>query len=659
MKKLLLWAAALLCGSSAFSQEKKGNYDHRLLFNPLFNYQVNTPTRSGTGSPGPQYWQNRADYKINVALDDQANTVAGDVEISYTNNSPDKLSYLWIQLDQNQFNPKSRGSMSSNIFGGRFAQSGFEGGYEISSVQVEQNGKKSTGNYVVSDTRMQVRLPEVVNEKGGAVKVKITYSYKVPPYGSDRTGMQETKNGIIYEIAQWYPRMCVYDDVEGWNVLPYLGSGEFYLDYGNFEFAITAPANHIVVGSGELLNPAEVYTSEQMNRWNQAANSDKTVIIRGKDEVTKADSRPAKDKLTWRFRIQNARDVAWASSKSFIIDAARINLPSGRKSMAISAYPTESDRGWNRSTEYTKASMEFYSKTYFEFPYQAATNVAGRCAGMEYPGIVFCGWQDEGEGLWGVTDHEFGHTWFPMIVGNNERKFAWMDEGFNTFINALSTQAFNNGEYARPNPFTFGMPPTQFANLAFGEKTEPIMTIPDVLADGNALGVMAYGKPAYGLFILRSYVIGDDRFDYAFKQYINRWAFKHPTPYDFFKSMEDGAGEDLGWFWRAWFYENWSFDQGIKEAVYIDQDPSKGAIITVENLEKMALPTVVEIETADGSKTRVKLPVEVWQRGGSWTFRTDTKLAIKSITLDPDKILPDSNPKNNTWKPLKLNLPKK
>ena len=233
-------------------------------------------------------------------------------------------------------------------------------------------------------------------------------------------------------MAQWFPRMCVYDDIEGWNVLPYLGAGEFYLEYGNFEYSINAPASHIVVGSGELVNPAEVYTAEQMKRWNAAAASDKTVIIRGAEEVTNPNSRPAKERLTWKFKCQNARDVAFSSSKAFILDAAKINLPSGKKAMAVSAYPVESDgtNAWARSTEYVKASIEYYSNWLYEYTYPVATNVAGVVSGMEYPGIIFCGFEDQTASLWGVTDHEFGHNWFPMIVGNNERKFAWMDEGF-------------------------------------------------------------------------------------------------------------------------------------------------------------------------------------------------------------------------------------
>ncbi|MDR6561088.1 MULTISPECIES: M1 family metallopeptidase [unclassified Arcicella] len=650
MKKLLL-AACLLFGSESLFSQQKSNYSQYDLFNPLFNYTLSTPTRSGTGAPGTTYWQNSADYKINIALDDEKNIVEGDVEITYKNASPDKLNFLWLQLDQNQFNTKSRGGLTTPINGGRFGNTSFEGGYQIKSVTID--GKPT--DFLVNDTRMQIKLASPLVERTGITKIKISYSFPIPKYGSDRMGTQEVKNGTIYEMAQWYPRMSVYDDIEGWNVLPYLGAGEFYLEYGNFEYAVTVPASHIVVGSGELVNPNDCWTAEQIKRFAEASNSDKTVTILGKDEVGTSTSRPKKEgKITWKFRCTNARDVAFASSKAFIIDAAKINLPSGKKSLAMSAYPVESagDKAWARSTEYVKGCIEYYSKWLYEYTYPVATNVAGSISGMEYPGIVFCGMRDQTEGLWGVTDHEFGHNWFPMIVGTNERKFAWMDEGFNTFINFYSTDNFNNGEY-KGNKIDMH----QMSKQLFRESAEPIMNIPDVIQP-NGLGYEAYYKPAIGLKLLREQILGQERFDYAFREYIKRWAFKHPTPYDFFKTIEDAAGEELSWFWRGWFYETWKLDQSVKDVQYIEQDPKNGAIIVIENLEKLAMPAVVEMEMVGGTKERVTLPVEIWQRGGTWTFKTTTNLPLKSVTIDPDHVFPDFNSKNNTWKPLNYKAPK-
>lgn len=642
-KKHVFLGLALLLSTAALAQSK---YSAHELFHPLWNYGPVSPMRSAAGVPGPGYWQNSADYKIAVSLDDVANKITGDVEITYKNNSPDKLPFLWLQLDQNSFNTQSRGGKTTPISGGRFGNLAFEGGYKIESVTID--GKPA--NFIVEDTRMQIRLASPLAEKIGTAKIKIAYSFTSPENASDRMGIQQTKNGAIYTVAQWFPRVCVYDDIEGWNVLPYLGAGEFYLEYGNFEYSINAPASHIVVGSGELLNPTEVYTADQVKKWAAAANSETTVVIRSAADVTDPASRPAKDRLTWKFKCNNARDVAFASSKSFILDACRINLPSGKKSLAVSVYPVESDgkNAWGRSSEYVKASIEHYSNWLYEYTYPVATNVAGIVSGMEYPGIIFCGYRDKTESLWGVTDHEFGHNWFPMIVGSNERKFAWMDEGFNTFINFYSTDAFNKGEYKNRK---FDM--HTIAKSMFRETADPIMSIPDVIQTRN-LGWEAYNKPGFGLRILRENILGADRFDYAFRNYISKWAFKHPTPMDFFRAMEDGAGEDLGWFWKAWFYELWRLDQSVKDVDYVEQDPAKGAVITIENLDKMAMPAVVEVELTSGEKERFTFPVEIWQRGSSWTFRTSTKLPIKSVVIDPDHSFPDMDSKNNTWKPLSV-----
>lgn len=649
MKKgALLLFSLLLSGGVCFrvAAQEEPAYDQHDLFHPLFNYSYGNQYRSASGKPGPLYWQNRADYTVNVSLDTAGHAITGDVTISYTNNSPDQLEFLWLQLDQNQFDIDSRATAATPVGGGRFGNTGFDGGYEIRSVTVEQKGRKSEADYLIADTRMQIRLKEPLEAKGGEVSISVEYEATIPSNGSDRMGYLETSNGVIYELAQWYPRMCVYDDIEGWNTLPYMGAGEFYLEYGNFEYNVTVPADHIVVGSGQLLNPEEVLTKEQVNRLEKASRSDETVMIRSAEEVTDPATRPAEQgTLTWKFRIEQARDIAWASSKAFVWDAARINLPDGETALAQSVYPVESatDSSWNRSTEYVKASIEFYSEYLYKYPYPAATNVAGVVGGMEYPGIVFCSWKAKNDRLWGVTDHEFGHIWFPMIVGSNERKFAWMDEGFNTFINGLSTQAFNNGEYYPGRVDMHRTAPRLFPSTA-----DPIMTIPDVIQRSN-LGREAYYKPGMGLGLLRDVVLGEERFDYALRTYINRWAFKHPTPFDFFRTIEDASGENLGWFWKAWFYKNYTLDQAVSGVAYVDGDPAKGALITIENLDRMAMPVPMVITESNGEKHTLKLPVEIWQRGGEWTFQLDSESSIESVVIDPERRLPDVNPENNAW----------
>lgn len=654
--KLTSFGVLFLGFSSVNAQETaikpKSNYNYQEAFAPGFYKKNGTETRSASGQPGAKYWQNRADYNITASLNDKTNEIVGSEILTYTNNSSDKLAFLWLNVDQNLFKDDSRGKAIIPLSGSRNGDDGekFNGGHKIKSVKVISSfsGKsvEKDVKFTITDTRMQIVLPQELNGNGASLKVKIDFSFISPIYGSDRMGIQDTKNGKIFTTAQWYPRMCVYDDVKGWNTLPYMGAGEFYLEYGNFDVAITAPSNHIVVCSGELLNPTEVYTTEQLKRWNIAKTSDKTVMIRTAAEVTQANSRPTgKPTLTWKFNIKNSRDVAFASSASFIIDAAKINLPSGKKSIAISAYPIESDGqdAWSRSTEYTKTSIENYSKRWFEFPYPAATNVAGNEGGMEYPGIVFCKYTDKTEALWGVTDHEFGHGWFPMIVGSNERLFAWMDEGFNTFINSLSSEDFNNGEYKQPATNMQRM-----SGVLTNQEMEPIFTAPDGLKESN-LGILAYLKPGSGLTMLREQILGKERFDYAFRTYTERWAFKHPTPDDFFRTIENVSGEDLNWFWRGWFINNWQLDQAVTKVKYIKNDATKGAVITVENLEKMAMPLIVDIKLKSGKLTTIKLPVEIWERNNEWTFKANTTEEIVSVTIDPTGVFPDINTKNNSW----------
>jgi hypothetical protein len=635
----LCWAYGPLMAQSTAPAASTPHFDQHEAFNPLFYPSNGNEFRSATGAPGPKYWQNKANYAINASLDTLEHRITGNVSITYTNNSPDKLPFLWLQVDQNIYREDSRAEATASVTGGRFTNRTFTKGDEIKSISVTINGKKTPVQYTITDTRMQVILPQTLAANGASLKLDISYAFTVPQYGTDRMGRLDTKNGWIYEVAQWYPRMEVYDDVLGWNTLPYLGSGEFYLEYGDFDYKITAPANLLVVGSGALQNSSEVLSAQDLSRLAKAKASDKTVMIRDSSMIGKA---TRKGNLTWHFVCKNARDISWAASKAFIWDAARINLPSGKKSLAQSVYPVESigAKAWNRSTEYVKGCIEIYSKQWFEYTYPVATNVAGIVGGMEYPGIVFCSYRAQGGSLWDVTDHEFGHNWFPMIVGSNERKYPWMDEGFNTFINGGSTKAFNNSEFYKHRNAQ------SQARSVYGP--DPIMTIPDVIQT-NYLGQAAYNKPSMGLEILRDYVLGQDRFQYAFRTYINRWAFKHPTPWDFFRTMENVGGEDLSWFWRGWFINNWKLDQAVKTVQNIDADAAHGSLITVQNNEQLALPVVLAITDADNNTDTVKLPAEIWQRGDTWTFKHVSKAAITKVVIDPDKAFPDINVNNNTW----------
>nr|WP_228400915.1 M1 family metallopeptidase [Chryseobacterium taichungense] len=634
----LVSALAVVAFSQSYAQESP-KYDYVEAFKPFFYTQTGTSTRSASGQPGYAYWQNAADYHLNVSLNEVNNEITGTAEIKYTNNSPDKLGFLWLQLDQNLFEKDSRGNAVVPMSGSRNGAHGeeFQGGYKIKSVKLE--GKEV--HYTITDTRMQIDLPSELKARGGVAKITIEYSFISPQYGSDRMGIQDSKNGKIFTMAQWYPRMCVYDDVMGWNTMPYLGASEFYLEYGDITANITVPASHYVVASGELLNAKEVYTKEENSRWEQARNSDKTVMIRPESEIGKDKQAGTK---TWKFKIKQARDFAWASSAAFVLDAARINLPSGKKSLAISAYPAESggEKAWGRSTEYTKAAIEHYSAKWYEYTYPAATNVAGNEGGMEYPGIVFCHMTSKGAGLWGVTDHEFGHNWFPMIVGSNERLFAWMDEGFNTFINELSTEAFNKGEYYQKKNVA------QMGSFLMNDRFETMMTGADNMKE-SSIGILAYFKPGVGLGVLRESILGPEKFDKAFRTYIQRWAFKHPTPWDFFHTMENVSGEELNWFWRGWFINKWKIDQAVKSVKYVNDDFKNGALITVENIGQLPMPTTVQVKFKDGTEQTANIPIEVWKRNAEWTFRLDSAKEIIEVKLDPKSQIPDVNMTNNMW----------
>ncbi|HVS94181.1 MAG TPA: M1 family metallopeptidase [Mucilaginibacter sp.] len=636
---------ALLLAASASAQTTTDSikYDHQEVFGPITWPVTSGDTRSADGQPGPNYWQNRADYLIHAKLTEgqQDTTITGEVTINYTNNSPDKLDHLWLQLDQNLFKPDSRGAATVPIGGDRFDVRGFSrGGYHIGTVTVTYMGKTYKVNPVITDARMQVRLKTPMGAKGQKIQVKVNYWFSIPFYGADRMGRKKFEQGYVYEIAQWYPRMCVYDDVEGWNTLPYMGLGEFYCEYGNFDYYITAPASMTVVGSGDLQNGTQVLSGTEQSRLAQARKSDKTVMVITPEEVGKNNG--AKGDKTWHFKMLNTRDVSWAASNAFIWDAAKVNLPSGRQCIAMSAYPKESagNDSWGRSTEYLKNSMEIYSKKYFEYPWNSAVSVSGVALGMEYPGIIFCLSNLKNGGLWGDITHEIGHNWFPMIVGSNERKYMWQDEGFNTFINEYSTEHFNKGEYFNAkNRAANGI-----ARLMLREK-DPLMVAPEAQ---NEYG-QYYFKTALGLDILRNEVLGHDRFDYAFNEYIKHWAFKHPLPYDFFRVMNDASGEDLNWFFKPWFFTTWTLDQSIQSVKYVKDDPKNGAILTLVNKEKLAMPVDLKITLADGKVQNLHLPVNIWQRGGVWTFVYPSTTTIQSIEIDPDHQLPDVDRKNNVW----------
>ncbi len=626
------------------------SYDPRLTFAPLTLPDPINQYRSANGAPGPAYWQNEADYEMHADLDTKAKVLRNDEVITYTNNSPDVLPSLWIHMEQNIYRKDARARVANGMRPRRRqtpddeenANGRTSDGFILDSVEIEQGKERVKADYIIDDTRMQVRLAKPMAPKGSVLKLHILYHYQIPGVWGGRTSWGMSKQGEIYDMAQWYPRMCVYDDLRGWDTLPYIGS-EFYLEYGHFDYYLTVPSEMIVAGSGELVNAKDVLTKTQLDRLDAARKSDKTVLIRSVDEVKDPASRPkAGGTLTWHFRMEHTRDVSWSASPVFVWDAARINLPDGKTSLAESVYPPEStgEEAWSRSTEYVKDTVERFSRQWFPYPWPAAINVAGFSTGMEYPGIVFDGIEYKGKTLFWITAHEIGHDWFPMIVGSNERRNAFMDEGFNTFIDIGESAEFQGGVYG---------PKRDSEYSAEGEPADTILKVLDNSAAPNilmpadaypwALGhPVSYFKGAYGMVLLREQILGKDRFDWAFRKYVRDWAYKHPSPSDFFRAMSSDGGEELGWFWRGWYMNNWRFDLAVTAV--------DGPRVTLVNKGQLVLPATVEVQYTDGTKARFRVPVESWESKDELTWLGDKPVA--SVTVDPDRVLPDDDRGNNS-----------
>ena len=651
----LLAALALLVGPAG-AQTDALPETNESLFAPLALPAPNA-YRNADGRPGHAYWQNRNDYEIEVALDPATHTVSGTVRLTYTNNSPQPLDHVWMHLEQNLFAPDSRGARRTppdSRWRGSFA----EGGYRLGAVTAD--GEAVTP--VIDDTRMRIDLQEALAEDGGRVEIVVPYSFVIPEYGADRMGRLETERGTVYELAQWYPRVAVYDDVSGWNALPYLGQGEFYLGYGDFEYSITAPSSLTVVGTGELLNEREVYTATQRERLAEARRSIERVRIITPDEVGTPAAHHGDGMTTWRFRAENVRDIAWAASEAFILDAATASVDLGdgdtNDVLIMSAYPhegvgTPDNPGWEDATRFGRGSILNNSRWY-PYPYPVAISVAGVVGGMEYPMFQFSGVGARFMSLFGVIDHELGHNWFPMIVGSDERRYAWMDEGFNSYLNTFSNVTFydenedptiagyGQSDQARVIRLTEGPAAADFMQQPYSAD-QPIVTYPDRIRP-QALGWLAYRKPAKGLLLLRNEVVGPERFDAAFREYIERWAYKHPQPADFFRTIEDVTGEDLDWFWRGWFYTTDTFDQALTALTVADGFASA----SVENRGGIVLPTTVEFTFSDGSTATAVIPAEAY-------FSTDAAGArvsldgrtLVSARLNPSGDAPDADPSND------------
>ena len=565
MKKTLLITSLLLC-SQAFSQTKFAQLDQEL---PTPNEY-----RTAGGAPGHNYYQQKADYKIAITIDDATQKLTGDETITYTNNSPDKLEYLWLQLDQNIYDLQSDTKIIEiekmedfkNIGDVKKKFFHYDGGFKIESITTTSGQKMS---FSINKTMLRINLSKpLLPNSSISFKVKWWYNINDRMAVGGRSGYEyfEKDKNYLYTIAQFFPRMCVYNDVEGWQNKQFLGRGEFALPFGDYDVSITVPSDHIVGATGELQNGNSVLTAEQRKRFEKAKLADSPIMIVTQDEAEKKEKSKEKGLKTWNFKATNVRDFAFASSRKFIWDAQAVKV-GGKTVLAMSYYPKEGNPLWEKySTKLVAHTIKTYSKYTVDYPYPVAISVHSKWIGMEYPMICFNGGRPEEDGtysadtkygMWGVIIHEVGHNFFPMIINSDERQWTWMDEGLNTFVQYLTEQ-----EWERAYPSRRG-PAYMIADYMRGEKQfiSPIMTNSESIFQ---FGNNAYGKPATALNILRETIMGRELFDYAFKMYCERWKFKHPTPADFFRTMEDASAFDLDWFWRGWFYSTDNVDVSLE-----------------------------------------------------------------------------------------------
>ena len=631
MKKSISIAFLFFASLTTFAQEvkkeevKKEPQGHTDInkFSQMYA-EMATPNmfRTASGAPGPAYYQQRADYKINLELDDKLSRMYGSETVTYYNNAPESLDYLWIQLDQNiakrdaqtplidsQIMPSST---SPENFAKSYMGKGFDGGFNLEYVKDE---KGNAMKYTINNTMMRIDLPKAL-KKGEKVVFSIKWWYNINDYmkdgGNGRSGYELFPDGNkLYVIAQFYPRMCVYNDVEGWQNMQFWGRSEFALTFGNYDVKITVPADHILDGTGVLQNRSEVYSAEQVKRWQLAENTfDKPVVIVTQAEATAAEKGFSTAKKTWHLKAENVRDFAFSTSRKFILDAMAVQVGNS-KPMAISMYPKEANPIWeNLSTKAVAHTLKTYSKYTFDYPYPKAISVSAEDQGMEYPMICWNYGRPDDKGvisdrvkygMLGVIIHEVGHNFFPMIVNSDERQWTWMDEGLNTFLEYLTEQEFDKDFPADRGPAK-SIVPYMKGNQQF---LEPIMSHGDVIYN---FGANAYGKPATGLNILRETIMGHELFDHAFKTYANRWKFKHPTPEDFFRTMEDASAVDLDWFWKGWFYSTDVVDLGIKNVkqFYVTEDVTKEATASFNRRGRKIADAGPLLYLVNGENTELK-----------------------------------------------------
>ena len=686
MKKIGFLLLSFVFLSTSYAQTTKQGHTNENKFRQMYDLLA-TPNEqhNATGSPGKGYTQQKVDYVIDVTLDDEKQKITGAETITYHNNSPDKLEFLWVQLDQNMrakdsktpdINPnKIPEKLSKTRFEKTFENEPFDGGFNIMSVT---NVDGSPLSYTINQTMMRINLLKPL-ASGEKFKFNIKWWYNINNHREDggRSGFEHfPKDGNNnYVIAQFYPRLCVYNNVEGWQNDQFWGRSEFALEFGDFTVNITVPQDHMLGATGVLLNEKEVLSKTELKRLADAKKSfDNPVIIRTQEEAINFEKSKATKTKTWKFFAENVRDYAFATSRKFIWDGMAVDI-NGKTVMAYSLYSKEANPLYgDHSTRAVAQTLKTYSQYTFDYPYHKAISVDGQM-GMEYPQICFNPGRPNPDGTYSdrvkytmikVTIHEVGHNFFPMIVNSDERQWTWMDEGLNSYLEMLAELA-----YDKNFPMSRGLP-KNIVNYMSGDQSKiaPIMSKGDnVYSFGNN----AYGKPATGLWMLRETIMGKELFDHAFKTYAQRWMFKHPTPEDFFRTMEDASGVDLDWFWRGWFFTTDITDIGIKgvkkfysskvdeDSVGFIEDTSEGLgfskkqskyhyEITYEKPGGLVMPIIVEFTFKDGSKERKTYPAQIWRYTDDEVTKVfSSSKEIESIVADPDLETADVDTSNNSF----------
>jgi hypothetical protein len=605
-----------------------------------FDLAVAKETRLRSGAPGPRYWQQWADYRLEAELNPVSKRLTGTSAIRYHNRSPDTLRTVYVQLLHNIFAPGSRHNTDIP-----WAVEG----YDLSKVAAQGStlgaGAGEGAGYEVDGTVMRIRLPKPL-VPGGSADLEFAYRIRIPPDGAPRGG----QDGEVYYLSYWYPQMAVYDDVNGWQTDQYYGNAEFYMGYGNYDVALTVPAGWLVTSTGALTNAPEVLSGQTRARLDSAMSAKEVVHVVAEADrgAGKATTAGAEGKLTWRFRAENVRDVAWGASANYLWDAtnAAVGDADGDGSAdttRVEAFwrPEMRTSHWDQAARYARHSVQFLSQYLWPYPYPHMTAVDGptSCGGMEYPMMTCIGGQWDTLNMYEVVVHEIAHMWHPMLVGSDEKRFAWMDEGFAQFDQSQAMPDFFKGyddEAENREPYL---------NLAIAGGEVELMHHGDRYPNYNAYGTASYYKTATVLVALRG-VLGKDTFEKAFKEYGRRWEYKHPTPYDFFNTVEDVAGRDLSWFWRTWFFETWKLDQAI-DTVATAGDSLE---VVVSNRGRAPMPVHLVVTRSEGQPQTVEIPVSVWLTGVKrTTVRISREPAIKTIEIDPEREFPDIDRGNGMW----------